>query len=49
MPDFDKMPMQDHYYDAYCAAFGITDGQIDYDSDRWNAFMLGLTLTAAVK
>lgn len=34
--------MQDHYYDAYCEAFGIKDGQIDYDSERWTAFILGL-------
>jgi hypothetical protein len=47
MPDeLDQLEMKDHYYDAYCEAFGITDGQIDYDSDRWNAFILGLKLAS---
>jgi hypothetical protein len=45
MPE-QELKMQDHYYDAYCLAFNITDGQIDYDSDRWTAFILGLTLAA---
>ena len=45
MPE--ELVMQDHYYDAYCKAFDITDGQIDYDSERWSAFILGLQLAAA--
>jgi hypothetical protein len=44
MPEQDTFEMQDRYYEAYCKAFEIEDGQIDYDSDRWRAFVLGLQL-----
>ena len=44
MPEHDDFQMQDSYYDEYCKAFDIQDGQIDYDSDRWSAFILGLKL-----
>ena len=48
MPDLIEVEMKPLYYDAYCKAFDIQDGQIDYDSDRWTAFVLGLQL-ATVK
>jgi hypothetical protein len=44
MPENDEFEMLDSYYDEYCKAFDIKDGQIDYDSDRWSAFVLGLRL-----
>jgi len=47
MPEHDTLEMRDSYYDAYCEAFDIKDGQIDYDSERWSAFILGLKLATA--
>lgn len=46
MPENHELEMHDSYYDAYCEAFDIKDGQIDYDSERWSAFILGLKLAA---
>lgn len=50
MPDeLDQLEMKPHYYDVYCETFGIKDGQIDYDSDRWTSFLLGLKLATPAK